>query len=269
MEAMIFAAGAGTRLRPLTDRIPKALVEVHGRPMLARVLDRLMDIGVTRVIVNVHHREAQIRTFLSEYRTPDIDIAISPEPDGPYDTGGGLFAAAPLFSENRPFLIHNVDVISSVSTHGLLWAHAAAIDSPESAPVATLAVMSRDAERRLIFDDLGLMGWENTGSDRAPVGSHLVRDAVGSMQSMAFTGIHMVDPKIFSLSERKGTFSIVTLYLELAAAGHKILPYDASGCEWYDIGTPEQLAEAERRLAERQDNSEHRTAGNFGAFDIE
>ena len=248
MEAMILAAGAGTRLRPLTNRIPKALVEVGGQPILAHVLDRLIDAGASRVIVNVHHHAGQIRAFLSEYRPPNIEIIVSPEPDGPYDTGGGLIAAAPLFLEKTPLLLHNVDVISSVPLRTLWKAHDAAADSAEASPVATLAVMQRDADRRLLFDDLGLMGWENTGGDGTAVVSHRVREPVGAEQRMAFTGIHVVDHKIFTLSERQGTFSIITLYLELAATGHRIQPFDVSECEWIDIGSPQHLAEAERRL---------------------
>jgi len=248
MEAMIFAAGAGTRLRPLTDRIPKALVEVNGRPMLKRVLDRLVDAGASRVIVNAHHHEGKIRAFLREYRNPGVEVLLSPEPGGPYDTGGGLFAAESLFEEKAPFLLHNVDVIASISLEKMLETHVSASISSASAPIATLAVMSRAAHRRLIFDDLGLLGWENNGSDRAAIGSHRVREPTGSIRSMAFTGIHVVDPKIFSLTERNGTFSIITLYLELAGAGHRILPYDTSDCEWFDIGTPDQLAEAEKRM---------------------
>ena len=245
MEAMILAAGAGTRLKPITDRIPKALVEVNGRSMLARVLDRLTEAGVTRVIVNTHHHEEQIRAFFDEHQTDGVEILFSPEPDGPYETGGGLFAAASLFKDNSPFLLHNVDVISSIPLNEMLSTFQAEIDRSETAPVASLAVLSRDANRRLLFDDLGLLGWENTGSDRAEIGSFRVREPVGVLQSMAFTGIHVIDPKIFSLSDRTGTFSIITLYLELAAAGYRILPFDGSGCEWIDIGTREKLEEAE------------------------
>lgn len=251
MEAMILAAGAGTRLQPLTDRIPKALIEVNGRPMLARVLDRLIEAGATRVIVNAHHHENQIRAFLREYPPAEIDIVISSEPDGPYDTGGGLLAAAPLFNEESPLLLHNVDVISSIPLDLMRAAHDVNQHRTESFPVATLAVMSRDADRRLLFDDHGLMGWEDSGSDRAAIGSRRVREPAGAVLSLAFTGIHVVDPKIFTLTERTGTFSIITLYLELAAAGYTILPFDASSFEWIDIGTREKLEEAERRAEGR------------------
>jgi NDP-sugar pyrophosphorylase family protein len=240
MEAMILAAGAGTRLKPITDKIPKALVEVNGRPMLARVLDRLIEAGASRVVVNTHHHEEQIREYIRNYRPGDAEIVISPEPDGPYDTGGGLFAAAPLFREDQPILLHNVDVISSIPLDEIVATFRA------QAPLASVAVMNREADRRLLFDNAGLLGWENSGSDRAPVGSRLVREPVGELQSMAFSGIHVIDPRIFSSTDRTGVFSIVTLYLELAATGHKILPVDVSAYEWIDIGTLEKLEEAER-----------------------
>lgn len=255
MEAMILAAGAGTRLRPLTDRIPKALVEVGGRPLLGLVIERVVGAGATRIVVNTHHHEEQIGDYLRDNAPEGVDIALSSEPDGPYDTGGGLFAAAPLFREEGPFLLHNVDVLSSIPLDGLLEAHLAARARMKSTDevgqlVASLAVQARDAKRRLLFDDLGLMGWENWGSDRAPEGFHRVREPVGGLRRWSFTGIHVVEPGIFGLSERTGTFSIITLYLELAAQGHMILPIDTSDHHWIDIGTPERLAEAKRATAE-------------------
>ena len=245
MEAMVLAAGAGTRLKPITDRTPKALVEVRGRPMLAHVLDRLKETGVTRVIVNTHHHGGQIHGFVRENDYRGLEISFSPEPDGPYDTGGGLFAAARLFTEDQPFLLHNVDVLSDIPLGELLKTHRAERDCLKETLVASLAVDTRDADRKLLFDDLGLMGWENTGSDRAAIGSFRVREPVGTVQKMSFIGIHVLDPKIFSLGDRSGTFSIITLYLELAAAGHRILPVDLSAYNWTDIGTPAKLAAAE------------------------
>jgi NDP-sugar pyrophosphorylase family protein len=246
MEAMILAAGAGTRLSPLTDRKPKALVEVCDRPLLAWAMHRLVEAGVNRIIVNTHHYEDQIRAFLDANVPAGVEIAVSAEPDGPYDTGGGLFHAAHLFGEDRPFLLHNVDVLSRIPLEGLLAAHLKARERSGERLVATLAVQARDANRQLLFDDLGLMGWENKGSDRAARGSHHVRDPVGELTRWSFTGIHVVEPSVFGLSDRAGTFSIVTLYLELAALGYVIAPGDVSGHDWIDVGTPERLAEANR-----------------------
>jgi NDP-sugar pyrophosphorylase family protein len=263
---MILAAGEGTRLRPLTERVPKALVTVGGRPLLDRVLESLARAGATRIIVNLHHHEDQLRTYLGREAPGSVEIALSPEPGGPYDTGGGLFAAAPLFRERTPFLLHNVDVLSAIPLGELMERHGAGESGGNAAPgadgepsgrsrgegelVASLAVQRRDARRSLLFDDEGLMGWENRGSDRAPEGVHRVREPRGEVARFSFTGIHVVEPRIFSLSERTGVFSIITLYLELAAQGHRIRPLDVSGHAWIDVGTPERLEEAERRKGE-------------------
>jgi NDP-sugar pyrophosphorylase family protein len=246
MEAMILAAGAGTRLRPLTDRIPKALVEVGGRPLLGCVVLRLVEAGVTRIIVNTHYHDEQILAFLENNTPAGVDIAVSPEPDGPYDTGGGLFAAAHLFEKDGPFLLHNVDVISRIPLEKLRAAHLAERGRSEGNFIASLAVQTRDARRQLLFDELGLLGWENKGSDRAAEESHRVREPVGNLRRYSFTGIHVVEPGVFQLSDRVGSFSIITLYLELAAQGNIILPVDVSAHQWIDVGTPERLAEANR-----------------------
>jgi NDP-sugar pyrophosphorylase family protein len=247
MEAMILAAGAGTRLKPITDCTPKALVEVGGRPMLAHVLDRLVEVGVTRVVVNTHHHDDQIKTFVSNSAPPGVEIVLSPEPNGPYDTGGGLFAAAPLFREDQPFLLHNVDVLSTIPLGELLNVHSAENERSQETLVASLAVETRETDRQLLFDDLGLMGWENRGSDRAAIGSHRVREPRGKVERKSFIGIHVIDPKIFSLSDRTGTFSIIDLYLELAALGCKIAPIDVTAHDWIDVGTLARLELAQAR----------------------
>jgi NDP-sugar pyrophosphorylase family protein len=248
VEAMILAAGAGTRLRPLTDRLPKALILVRGRPLLAHVLDRLVAAGATRVIVNVCHHAAQIETYLERHAPPGVEIALSPEPDGPYDTGGGLLAAAPLFRRDGPFLLHNVDVLSAIPLGGLLAAHRAARAGTDWL-VASVAVQARDTNRQLLFDSGGLMGWENRETDGAVVASHRVRTPTGSLSRWSFTGVHVLEPIVFDLAERAGRFSIVTWYLDLARRGYTILPVDVSGSEWIDVGTHERLAEAEARGA--------------------
>jgi MurNAc alpha-1-phosphate uridylyltransferase len=241
MEGMILAAGAGTRLRPLTNRIPKALVEVGGRPILASVIERLVDAGCSRIIVNTHHHENQIRSFLTRAEREGLDIVVSSEPDGPLDTGGGLFHAASLFRGSTPLLLHNVDVYSGISLSDVLSIHRESAKKPESKVIATLAVQDRGSNRRLLFDDLGLIGWENQGSPHALDGKRQVRDSVGVVQGVSFSGIHVIEPNIFNLSKRTGSFSIVTLYLELAREGWEIKPVDVTGQPWFDIGTPARL----------------------------
>jgi NDP-sugar pyrophosphorylase family protein len=249
MEAMILAAGAGTRLRPLTENKPKALIEVADRPLLAWVMQRLTETGVDRLVINTHYHEDQIRGFVARNVPSGVRVVLSPEPDGPYDTGGGLFAAAQMFEQERPFLLHNVDVLSHIPLDQLLTAHSQAAEQSGDRLVATLAVQRRDAQRQLLFDELGLLGWENTGSDRAAPGTRLVRDPVGDLTRWSFTGIHVVDPRVFQLSDRTGTFSIITLYLELASQGYLIAPSDVTEHAWIDVGTTDRLAEANRLVA--------------------
>ena len=261
MDAMILAAGLGTRLRPLTDHVPKALVEVRGRTLLDRVMERVVEAGATRIIVNLHHHEELVRAHLLENPPQGAEVLLSPEPGGPYDTGGGLFAARAHFRGGGPFLLHNVDILSWIPLGELVEGHRMAAETggwggegvgtalAEGELVASLAVQRRPAQRRLLFDDLGLLGWENRGSDRAPEGVRRVREPVGEVQALSFTGIHVVEPGIFQLSPRTGTFSIITLYLDLAAQGFRIQPLDVSDHPWIDVGTFDRLEEAERLAA--------------------
>lgn len=242
---MILAAGAGNRLRPLTDTLPKALIEVRGRPLLGHVMDRLVAAGATRIIVNTHYHAQQIGAFLDRHTPAGIEIALSHEPDGPFDTGGGLLAAAPLFNQDGPFLLHNVDVLSHIPLDELLAAHRDARDRADAPLVASLAVQDRDARRRLLFDEQGLVGWENRGPDGAVFDSHRARDHVGGVTRRSFTGIHVLEPAVFDLAERTGRFSIVAWYLELARRGYPVLPIDVSAHRWIDVGTPERLGKAE------------------------
>lgn len=247
MEAMILAAGLGTRLRPLTDTLPKALVPVRGRPLLAHVMDRLLAVGVRRIIVNTCHHADQVSDFLERHAPPDVEIALSPEPDGPYDTGGGLLAAAPLFREGGPFLLHNVDVLSEIPLGELLATHRAARERSAGRLIASVAVQARNASRQLLFDAEGLMGWENRGPDGTVVAAQRVREPAGPLERWSFSGIHAIEPEIFGLAERTGRFSIIAWYLDLARRGYIVRPVDMSAYEWVDVGTPERLAEVSVR----------------------
>ena len=247
MEAMILAAGAGTRLRPLTDRMPKALVSVWGRPLLAHVLERIVAAGATRVVVNTCHHAEQIVAFLEGNTPPGVEIAVSHEPDGPYETGGGLLAAAPLFRRDGPILVHNVDVISRIPLERLLAEHLRERERAADRLVATVAVQDRGARRRLVFDAEGLMGWEERGSDGAVRDELRAREPRGPLGRWSFAGIHVVEPAVFDLPHPGGRFSVVTWYLDLAARGYRIVPMDVSTHEWFEVGTPERLAEVEAR----------------------
>ncbi len=241
MDAMILAAGLGTRLRPLTDRLPKALVPVHGKPLLGHVLDRLVAAGATRVVVNTCAHADQIARWAAANTPPGVEIALSHEPGSPLDTGGGLVHAAPLFKEGAPILVHAVDVLSQIPLQALLADHRAARGRLGDRLVATLAVQDRPSRRRLLFDDEGLMGW------RGQAGERRVRPPAGPLRDFAFAGIHVVEPALPGLSQRGGTFPIVDLYLDLAERGYLVRPMDVTGQEWLDVGTPQRLEEAEAR----------------------
>ncbi len=243
MEAMILAAGLGRRLGPLTEAMPKALVVVRGRPLLAHVMDRLVAAGATRVIINTSRHGDQIARYLEEHAPRGIEILVSPEPQGPYDTGGGLLAAAQLFRGEGPILLHAVDVLSRIPLETLLAEHRGAQESIGRRVVATLAVQTRPSARRLLFDEQGLMGWEHRAGGAG--GSRRVREPAGPVRDFAFAGIHVVEPEIFGLAERTGVFPIRELYLDLAARGYRIEPADISAHPWQDVGTPERLREAE------------------------
>lgn len=233
MDAMIFAAGLGTRLRPLTDRIPKALVEVGGVPMLEHVARRLVAAGATRLVVNVHHHAGQIRTFVRERDGFGVETLVSDETGLLLDTGGGLKKAGPLLRRDAPFIVHNVDVMSDIDLRSMLDAHAGADR------LATLAVMERDSSRYLLFDDLGLCG------HGGPTGENLARETTGDARRLGFTGIHVISPAIFDLMEEDGVFSIVPLYLRLSAGGRRIMPHRVDDARWMDIGSLERLRNAD------------------------
>ena len=239
MEAMILAAGLGERLRPLTDRIPKALVPVHGKPLLGHVLDRLVAAGATRLVINTCAHSDQIAQWLAANAPPGVEIALSPEPGHPLDTGGGFVNAAPLFQEHGPILLHAVDVLSQIPLPALLAEHRAAQARLGERLVATLAVQDRASSRRLLFDDEGLMGWTGRKAERR------VRRPAGTLRDVAFAGIHVVEPALAGLSPRRGAFPIVDLYLDLAERGYVIRPMDVTRYDWLDVGTPQRLEEAE------------------------
>jgi mannose-1-phosphate guanylyltransferase len=239
MKAMILAAGLGTRLRPLTDDRPKALVEINGRTLLEITLSRLRRFGVSDVIINVHHFADKIVAYLKESDNFGMRIEISRE-EALLDTGGGLKKAAWFLrdsdnhsGEEAPFILHNVDVLTTIDLGRLLQFHA------ENQALATLAVQARKTSRYLLFDEkLHLCG------RRASYGEpSLVRPAAQS-QALAFSGVHVISPRLLSLTNEDGAFSIITTYLRLAAQGEKILAFRADEYYWRDLGKPENIAQA-------------------------
>lgn len=238
MDAMILAAGLGTRLRPITDDIPKALVEVGGIAMLERVARRLVDAGADRLIINIHHHADQIRDFVAAKDGFGVDARLSVETVDRLETGGGLLHAREHFRRDAPFFLHNVDVICDADLNAMYRAH----DSDRS--LATLAVSDRDSSRVLRFDDDGLQA----RVDRRDGREDAARPVRGAAREWAFDGIHVIEPSIFDHINEEGAFSIIAPYLRLAGEGHRIMPYDISGALWLEIGDPERLERARRTL---------------------
>ncbi len=233
MKAMILAAGLGTRLRPLTDDRPKALVEVAGRTMLEITLERLRAFGVNEVIVNVHHFADMVIDYLQANRNFGMRIEISRE-DVLLDTGGGLKKAAWFFLEDsgdQSFLLHNVDVISTIDLARMVRFHV------EQDALATIAVQARSTSRPLLFDGRGQFRGR-AGTGKAP-----------RLQSLAFSGIHAISPRIFDKLTESAVFSIIDSYVRLSAEGQKISAFRADEYYWRDLGRPENIAQAARDLA--------------------
>jgi NDP-sugar pyrophosphorylase family protein len=258
MKAMILAAGLGTRLRPLTDNRPKALVEIDGRTLLQITLSRLRNAGVREVMINVHHFADMIAEYLNKNDNFGMRIEISREEEL-LDTGGGLKKAAHFFvgdssgpdsSGEEPFIVHNVDVLSTIDLLRMVRYH------NENQALATLAVRDRKTSRYLLFDDQLQLCGRRTGEDREPelVRSSLVRSSPvrsQQVQALAFSGIHVISPRLLAMMIEDGAFSIVTSYLRLAAHGEKILAFRADEYYWRDLGSPENVARAAQDLKQK------------------
>ena len=235
MKGMILAAGRGTRLAPLTDEIPKALVPVQGVPMLEQVARRLLDAGVDELVVNVHHLGRKVIDFLRERENFHVRLHVSDERDHLLDTGGGLAAAGEWRRGDGPFFLHNVDVLSDLDLQGMYR------EAVTSGALATLAVQARDTTRYLLFDREGLCGHGNAATGSEVLG----REPSGPTERLGFCGIHVISPRIFDMITEQGAFSIIPLYLRLAAEGERILPWTIDDARWLDIGTHERLEQAE------------------------
>ena len=241
MKAMILAAGLGTRLQPLTNDRPKALVTVAGRTLLEIVLCRLRFFGVREVIVNTHHYAEMIVEYLKANHNFGMRIEVSREREL-LETGGGLKKAAHFLSENlqEPFILHNVDVISTIDLGRMVRFHA------EQNALATLAVQDRESSRSLLFDEQGrLCGRRARSAAKEEDKAELVRAAFG-VQALGFCGIHVLSPQIFTKMNEEGAFSIIDAYLLLAAQGEKIVAFRADEYYWRDLGRPENVVQAER-----------------------
>jgi len=230
LKAMILAAGLGTRLRPITETIPKALVEINGRPLLEWTILRLIHFGFNEIIINTHHFAEKISAFLESKNNFGTHIVLSNE-EILLNTGGGLKKAGWFFNDTSPFLMHNVDVLSNLNLTKLYDFHL------NSDSLVTLAVRDRHTSRYLMFDQNdNLCGWKSlsTGESILPKNADL-------MDSLSFMGIHMISPGIIPLLDENQSFSIIDTYLRLIGSDYVIKGYRADKYQWLDLGKKEDL----------------------------
>jgi len=235
MKAFILAAGLGTRLFPYTSGKPKALVELKGKTLLERAIRKVSELEVSEIIVNIHHFGDQIINFLGENKNFGLPVTISDEREKLLDTGGAILKARPLLEEKEPFLLYNVDVLSTVNLSELLLFH------KNNGGLATLSVRKRKTDRYLLFNqEMLLSGWRNvnTGEEK------LSRPDV-DLKDFAFSGIQIIQPGIFPLITESGKFSLIQMYLRLAKT-EAIYGYFDTSELWMDLGKPAQLEEAKK-----------------------
>ena len=234
MRGMILAAGLGTRFKPWTDKHPKALAMVHGKSLLQRNIEFLQHYGIYELVVNVHHFAEQIEEAIAENNGWGSVVHISDERNEILETGGGLLKAKPLL-EGSPFVIINVDVLTDLDLHSMIHKHTTC------AALATLAVSDRETSRYFLFNEsMNLCGWRNTKT-----GEERVSRTADHYLQKAFSGVHIIDPQIFDFIEQEGKFSMVDVYLSLAA-DHTICGFDHTGSKFMDVGKPGSVEEAER-----------------------
>jgi N-acetyl-alpha-D-muramate 1-phosphate uridylyltransferase len=231
MKAMILAAGLGTRLKPFTEKHPKALFPINGKTLLQRNIEYLQAYGFDNVIVNVHHFADQIIEEIKNNNGWGSNVVVSDETNEVLETGGGLKKAADFFMHSdEPFVLMNADILTDLDLKEMLAQH------KDKNPIATVAVTNRQTSRYLVFDENNILcGWlnEKTGEQKGKTGT-----------KKAFSGIHIISPKIFSLISEEGKFSMIDLYLRLAAT-HTIMAFDHSDGKLLDVGKPESTILAE------------------------
>jgi len=244
MKAMVLAAGLGTRLRPLTNDRPKALVEVAGHTLLAITLRHLQSVGVGDVIVNVHHFADMVVDYLKKNNNFGMRVEISRE-DVLLDTGGGLKKAAWFFLQDggseEPFFLHNVDVISTIDLAKMVKSYR------DTNAIATLAVQQRESSRQLLFDEKGGLCGRQMGRDQPP---EIARPA-HELRPFAFSGIHVISPRLLKMMTEDGAFSIITSYMRLAGQGERIAAFHTDEYYWRDLGKPENIKQAAQDLKQK------------------
>lgn len=231
MRAMLFAAGLGTRLGNITQHIPKALVVVNGKTLLQRNLEYLKSYGITDFVINVHHFSQQIINYLEQHHYFGCTIQISDESNALLETGGGMLKARHLLG-SEDFLVMNVDILTDLDIHEMITFH------QQRQPLVTLAVSNRESSRKLLFDEnMTLCGWKNLATGET-IGTQSQVDKV-----LAFSGIHLVNPKIFCMMLEVGKFSIMQTYMRLMHS-QTLIGYDHTGTHLLDVGKPESISKA-------------------------
>jgi N-acetyl-alpha-D-muramate 1-phosphate uridylyltransferase len=226
-RAMILAAGLGTRLLPLTKRTPKALLPYKGKPMLEHVMLKLRDAGITEIIINIHHKAEHIIDYVLENKGFGLKVMFSDESDQLLDTGGGIAKARIFFEGQGTFIVYNIDIFSNIDLKQLLKVH------EDGNQLATLAVKNRETSRNFLMDDQNLLcGWRNNQT-----GEEIITREKEDLNGTAFSGIHVLDDRIFPLLHEEGPFSITTAYLELSKK-HDIYLYNHSKDHWVDMAHP-------------------------------
>lgn len=241
MNAMIFAAGLGTRLQPITNSIPKAMVPVGGKSLLEHTILRMKNAGFNSIIINVHHYPDQIIDFLRDNNNFGISIFISDERNQLLDTGGAIKKVSLIFQENEPLLIHNVDIFSSVDLNKLYQEH-----KENQNRLATLVVSSRETARYLLFDDNNrLKGWVNKQTKETKPTENL---DISQFKELAFSGIQVVSPSVFELMKYESDkFSIIDFYLK-HCVDQEIIGYVPDNFQFLDVGKLDAIKQAEKFL---------------------
>lgn len=244
MKAMIFAAGLGTRLKPITDTMPKAMVPIAGKPLLQHIILKLKNAGFDEIIINVHHFADQIISFLLENNNFGIRIEISDESENLLETGGGIKKAAWFFDDGKPFLVHNVDILSNLDLKQLY------LQNTRSKKIASLVVSSRHTSRYLLFDKQNnLKAWINTLTNET---KPPVVENIQQLEKLAFSGIHVISPQIFDwMGKWDGKFSIIDFYLSIVHE-QAIEAYAPDNLNLLDVGKVDSLKEAELFLLSSQ-----------------
>ncbi len=240
MKALVFAAGLGTRLKPLTDTMPKALVQVGGLPLLEIAIQKLSKVGVTDFIINIHHFAEKIEEFIAHRPISNLKFTFSDERELLLDTGGGLKKAADFFKDESPFFIYNADIINTLDLKEMYSSHI------QSKADVTLSVMERESSRKLLFDkNSNLVGWKNILKNEY----RWTNQPISDYTECAFSGIHILNPSVLQLLPKdKTVFSMIDFYLEI---GSKVCikPYCKNDATLIDVGKPETLALANQLFA--------------------